>query len=131
MRLWHYDLIKVLPRQQLLGQWRELNSIFKKEDNHILINFIYYYEKEHLLLYSNLVMAEMRERGYQIRTMENYNKYFEGILSTGNVLKCFPDKMNDRYLKQCYYNLQEKYDCGNISKEEWEKIEEWKKLKNI
>jgi uncharacterized protein (TIGR02328 family) len=23
MRLWHKDLISVLPRQQLLGQWRE------------------------------------------------------------------------------------------------------------
>jgi len=28
------------------------------------------------------------------------------------------------YLKQCYYNLQEKYDCGGISEEEWEKIKE-------
>ena len=27
MRLWHNSLIKVLPRNQLLGQWRELNSI--------------------------------------------------------------------------------------------------------
>lgn len=30
---------------------------------------------------------------------------------------------NDRYLKQCYYNLQEKYDRGIITKEEFEKIE--------
>lgn len=30
---------------------------------------------------------------------------------------------NDRYLKQCYYNLQEKYDRGIITQEEWEKIE--------
>lgn len=29
---------------------------------------------------------------------------------------------NERYLKQCYYNLQEKYDCGGISKEEWMKV---------
>ena len=40
MRLWHESLIEVLPRQQLLGQWRELNSIYKKEDKHILINFM-------------------------------------------------------------------------------------------
>ena len=31
---------------------------------------------------------------------------------------------NDRYLKQCYYNLQEKYDRGIIAKEEWQKIYE-------
>jgi hypothetical protein len=26
---------------------------------------------------------------------------------------------NDRYLLQCYYNLQEKYDCGGITEEEF------------
>lgn len=29
---------------------------------------------------------------------------------------------NDRYLKQCYYNLQEKADRGIITKEEWKLI---------
>ena len=29
MRLWHKDLIPVLPRQQLLGQWRECCLIAK------------------------------------------------------------------------------------------------------
>jgi hypothetical protein len=32
--------------------------------------------------------------------------------------------MNERYLKQCLYNLQEKYDCGGISQKEWQKIED-------
>ena len=41
MRIWHCGLIKVLPRQQLLSQWRELCSIYAKEDNHMLINFVY------------------------------------------------------------------------------------------
>ena len=31
---------------------------------------------------------------------------------------------NDRYFWQCYYNLQEKYDCGGITEEEWQKIKE-------
>ena len=26
---------------------------------------------------------------------------------------------NERYLDQCYYNLQEKFDCNGISEEEW------------
>lgn len=30
----------------------------------------------------------------------------------------------DRYFIQCYYNLQEKYDCGGISPEDWEKIKQ-------
>ena len=28
----------------------------------------------------------------------------------------------DRYLIQCLYNLEEKYDRGGISQEEWDKI---------
>ena len=30
---------------------------------------------------------------------------------------------NDRYLTQCYYNLQEKYDCGIVSADAWAKID--------
>lgn len=29
---------------------------------------------------------------------------------------------NGRYLQQCYYNLEEKYDRGGISDDEWSKI---------
>lgn len=35
MRLWHYDLLAFLPRSQLLAQWRELNSIYAKQDQHL------------------------------------------------------------------------------------------------
>lgn len=124
MRLWHKDLIEVLPRQQLLGQWRELNSIYKKQDKHILINFVYDYPKEDLLNYSVIVIQAFLKRGYKFN-MNNFNEYF-GNLSwiecfSGDIFK---EKMNDRYLKQCLYNLQEKYDCGGITKEEWQKIED-------
>ena len=75
MRLFHKDLIEVLPRQQLLGQWRELNSIFKLQNRHILINFVYDYPKEHLKTYSLLVVKEMKKRGYKIN-MNNFYEYF-------------------------------------------------------
>ena len=29
---------------------------------------------------------------------------------------------NDRYLVQCLYNLQEKYDCGGVTFDEWDNI---------
>lgn len=122
MRLWHKDLIEVLPRQQLLGQWRELNSIYKKQDKHILINFVYDYANGHLYGYSSLVIYEMNKRGYKIN-LDNFNKYFKR-LNYVIPLPVFKEKMNDRYLKQCLYNLQEKYDCGGITQEEWDKIYE-------
>ncbi|MEF9892528.1 pyrimidine dimer DNA glycosylase/endonuclease V [Anaerorhabdus sp.] len=126
MRLWHKDLIHVLPRQQLLAQWRELCSIYAKEDKHILINFIYEYSPSHLYTYSNMVITEMENRGYKLsaKALKRYTTYFENNkLRKIPYSQLFKNKMNDRYLIQCYNNLQEKYDCGGINKEEWEKIE--------
>ena len=37
MRLWHIDLIPVLPNNQLSGQWKELGSIYKNQNRHLLI----------------------------------------------------------------------------------------------
>ena len=133
MRLWHKDLIDVLPRQQLLAQWRELNSIYKKQDNHILINFIYGYPKEQLLFYSDLIINEFDKRGYKIRNVDNYKHYFAdvaenalrmyGILHTVFIYsQIYPKKMDEKYLRQCLYNLEEKAMCGGITKEEWKKI---------
>ncbi len=126
MRLWHKDLIHVLPRQQLLAQWRELCSIYAKEDKHILINFIYEYSPSHLYTYSNMVITEMENRGYKLsaKALKRYTTYFENNKPRKiPYSQLFKNKMNDRYLIQCYNNLQEKYDCGGINKEEWEKIE--------
>ena len=81
MRLWHIDLVPYLPKGQLLAQWRELNSIFKKQDNHILINYVYNYDKQYLHDYTCVVMQAMADRKYKIRSTENYTNYFtkEGI----------------------------------------------------
>ena len=121
MRLWHTDLIPVLPRQQLLGQWRELNCIFSKMPNHILIDFVYGEDEKHLYSYSCLVINEMKRRGYCV-VSDRMNTYFSS--GCPYISNPFPNKMTDRYLRQCYYNLQEKYDCGGITEGEWTKIEE-------
>lgn len=111
MRLWHVDVIGFLPKGQLLSQWRELNSIFAKEDKHILINYIYEYPKDDLFIYTEMVIAEMKKRGYQIRTYEKMNKYFEDL---GPVEAKAPFKQhhNREYLEICYYNLKEKFIRG-------------------
>ena len=73
----------------------------------------------------------MRNRKYNIRTLENYNNYFKEIISTGNVIiyNCFKDKMDDIYLRECLYNLEEKFISGGISKKEWKII--YDKFKNF
>ena len=109
MRLWHYKLIQYLPRSQLLAQWRELNLIFRQEPSHILINYIYedeYKNKKDLLAYSNIVLEEMKNRGYRIN-YGNFNEYFKGV--TTDIVKPFLNYQDDEYLIICVYNLKEKY----------------------
>lgn len=129
MRLWHKDLIKVLPREQLVAQWRELSAIAgnlntKGTPNHILVNKVCDYSRDHFVSYAHYIRAEMTRRGY--RTMESvWCKILDtndGAFELVSVEELFPGWHNYRYLTQCYHNLEEKYDCGGISEEAFEKI---------
>lgn len=126
MRLWHKDLIPVLPRQQLLSQWRECCCIAKNitangTPNHLLVNKILDYPIEHFHRYAQEIAYEMIRRGYKcdIDKFESYNDNGVRFIDMPSHIELFNGWYNDRYLKQCFYNLQEKYDCGGISKEEW------------
>lgn len=128
MRLWHFKLLPYLPKSQLLAQWRELNSIFKKQDKHILINYVYEYPRKHIGIYATLVIHEIFSRGYKIRNFENYEKYLKDdafYIWEINDFYPFPQHHTDRYLLQCFYNLQEKYDRGqsDFSEEDYNKLE--------
>ena len=69
MRLWHKDLIPLLPTMQLKGQWRECCLIAKALHdgnlNHILVNRVKDYPLEHFLRYGELVQIEMLNRGFK------------------------------------------------------------------
>ena len=109
MRLWHYDLLAFLPRSQLLAQWRELNSIYAKQDQHVLINYVYAYDKSHLYVYSQAVMAEMQAQGYTIRSFDKMNAYFDGADLSDLPERVFPEHHTLEYVTICYYNLYEKF----------------------
>ena len=129
MRLWHTSFISVLPREQLVAQWRELSAIagaIQKNGtpNHILVNFVLDYDYDHFISYAHYVREEMTKRGY--RTM---NSVWDKITSLKNDYTILPlhevyfDKMDYFYLRVCYYNLGEKYVCGGISAIDWTPIE--------
>lgn len=132
MRLWHKDIIEYLPREQLVAQWRELSAIAgnlntKGTPNHILVNKVLNYPIDHFISYALYVRQEMTRRGY--RTMESV---WEKILSTNDgafelvAPEClFPRWHNFQYLRQCYYNLEEKYDCGGVSSEYFHQLREF------
>lgn len=129
MRLWHKDLIPVLPHQQLLAQWRECcciacNIAVNGTPNHILVNKILDYPSEHFYGYAAQVYAEMKCRGYQCDwdKFKRWTNKWPDVTPIHNEGRIFEDWHNDRYLNQCFYNLQEKYDCGGIPEDEWQKI---------
>ena len=78
-----------------------------------------------------LVVNEMKNRGYKVgeNSISNFiDNLISGIDKFNNsnlTMVLFEGWHNERYLKQCYYNLQEKYDCRGISKEEWMKIHKY------
>lgn len=126
MRLWHYELLPYLPKSQLLAQWRELNSIFAKEDKHVLINYIYEYPKEDLLLYTQLVLKELKKRAVNVRTYDKMQNYFSGIVQPPDYPP-YEHHHNDEYLTICYYNLYEKYIRGqkDFSQALFEQLEQF------
>lgn len=128
MRLWHKDLIPVLPRQQLLSQWRECCAIARNiavngTPNHLLVNRILDYPCSQMNIYAQLVRDEMVRRGYKC-DWNGYSKWTINRNREWEAKEIFPDWHNSRYFWQCYYNLQEKHDCGGISEEEWQAIED-------
>lgn len=139
MRLWHKDLIPYLPKKQLIAQWRECCAIAsnladKGTPNHILVNKILNYTKNHFWNYHLLIIKEMRNRGYRTTSNSinmftiNYRYWIEDNEPLVFSMVCFDDLFadwhNERYLKQCLFNLQEKYDCGGISEDEWKLIQD-------
>lgn len=124
MRLWHIDLLEVLPRQQLLSQWRECCCIARNiyangTPNHLLVNKILDYDISDFYSYSILVSNEMLIRGYKV-DRSKFEKYCK---CDRFISRPFEGWHNDRYFLQCFYNLQEKYDCGGMTELEWCKIE--------
>ena len=125
MRLWHYKLIPALPDKMLVAQWRECIAIkrqWEKETlKHRLVSYIMNYDKSRFFRYVEAIRDEMCDRNIKFQ-----QKYFLEILDfayyDGN-FDLYPEH-NDRYLRQCYYNLEEKYDRGIISFDEFQKIQE-------
>lgn len=128
MRLWHYALIPVLPNEMLVAEWRECIAIKRQWEKgtlkHRLVNYVMLYSREYFLQYVQQVVRELDKRNIKYQ-----EKYYQEIDKF-----CWEDEMcfhpcdylehNDRYLKQCLYNLQEKADRGIVSKEDWKRIED-------
>ena len=129
MRLWSYQLLPVLPNKMLVSQWRECLAIKRQWEKgtlkHRLVSYVMDYDKKMFLAYFVRVKHELENRNIKYQ-----NKYFTEIYNfcsnkkwTDLILDGLNySEHNDRYLRQCLYNLEEKAMRGIISKEEWQKI---------
>ena len=130
MRLWDYRLLKVLPDKFIISQWRECIVIKRQWEKgtlkHRLVSYVMNYDKGYFGLYVNKLLEEFNNRN--IKFNRKLADEITDFILEGKDVKYISNNFhhylehNNRYLKQCYYNLQEKADRGIISEEEWEKI---------
>lgn len=146
MRMWHKDLIEVLPNKQLVSQWRECcciakNMAEKGGPNHILVNRLIEYDETSFLYYTNKVINEIEKRGFKV-SKKSSDEFYKNLCKASNngvfrkinpwytldeecedpCKNLYESWHNYRYLIQCFHNLQEKYDCGAIPEDQWSKV---------
>lgn len=149
IRIWDYRLLPYLPDAQFKGQLREITAIMrnwqdKGTTNHLLINRVMQYPKDHLTSYFLRYNEEYRKRYgknidrniyWEFLNFADYEVEIDYKLSFANgadivsiriVLNIFHDWHNKEYLRVCMANLYEKHHFGigksRITDEEWETL---------
>lgn len=121
MRLWHQELIPLLPRQQLLGQHRECCALRGNGWGrpHSVVNYVFNHPYEYLFAYHDKVLQEMYRRGYSYDSLWQDPSYrgkkaYRRLTNThfireamGNSPCIYPEH-NKQYLKECLENLNSK-----------------------
>ena len=119
--------MKVLPDRFIISQWRECIAIKRQWEKgtlkHRLVSYVMEHHKDIFYQYVEMLIWEMDRRGinYQKKFVREFKNFSKEDVNGLAVSIRYPEH-NNRYLKQCYYNLQEKYDRGIITKEEWKLI---------
>ena len=127
MRLWHQKLIPHLPRQQLLGQHREICALRGAGwgRKHSVVNYVFDHDPAYLVAYHYLIMKEMEDRGYKPdqtwkdldwrgktlgsdTTFCNHNLFVSIMTSTAVSEENIYTEHNDAYLQECLSNLASK-----------------------
>ena len=125
IRLWHYELIPVLPNKMLVSEWRELIAIKRQWEKgilkHRLVSYVMDYDKGYFWEYFSEILQELINR--DIKYKDVYITEIDNFCNPriNNKYSRYKEH-NDRYLKQCLYNLEEKATRNIISKEEWLRI---------
>jgi len=113
MRLWHKDLLPLLPKQWLQGQHRECTAMrgLGWGMKHETVNYVYQYEYTRLYWYHLLVIDELEKHGVNIdqrwkeQTYRGKNVgYDASTFTTGSEYADYPEH-NKSYMHECLVNL--------------------------
>ena len=113
MRLWHEQIIHLLPKNQLLGQHRECCALRGNGWNkkHKTVDYVFTYSPYNLFIYHSKIMDEMEKRGYRV-SIEWRDKNYRGQkaksysnLEETNISTPIYKEHNDEYLAECIENL--------------------------
>ncbi|MGL5269467.1 MAG: TIGR02328 family protein [Selenomonadaceae bacterium] len=117
MRLWHYKLIPVLPRQQLLGQHRECCALRGNGwgRKHATVDYVFRHSPWTLWLYHKMILAEMCRRGYRYEAKWE-DPFYRGLhcLPWTEIARTAVDvegpyaEHDEAYLHECLENLRGK-----------------------
>ncbi len=113
MRLWHEQIIHLLPKNQILGQHRECCALRGNGWNkkHKTVDYVFTYSPYNLFIYHSKIMDEMEKRGYRVST-EWRDKNYRGKkaesysnLEETNISTPIYKEHNSEYLAECIENL--------------------------
>lgn len=119
MRLWHIDLLKKLPRQQLLGQHRECCALrgLGWYIKHSTVDYVFEHNYISLYNYHYHVMMEMERRGYNVDPIWKSMLYrgkkigfvsFELLPNVSYIKYIRYPEHNQQYYQECILNLKQK-----------------------
>lgn len=137
MRLLHKSLIHVLPTTLLLEQLDECRNVVTQANayNGILKDYeiqrVMFFNKSHFYNYCCIICNELFERGVEVHDsvrepileyVDDEAKQTGAFIEFNDLFKGWHD---NRYLKQCYYILQERFDCGKLEPNNFIKIRDY------
>lgn len=122
MRLWHQDLIPLLPGPQLMGQHRECCALRGKGwgHKHSTVDYVFTHSPMRLYAYHMLIISEMHKRGYKPDMLWEDPHYrgkvepsytqlgSEALAELGNYPHPIYPEHNEAYMIECLENLRAK-----------------------
>lgn len=114
MRLWHKDLLPLLPRLRILGQHRECAALRGNGwgKAHSVVNYVFEHSYAWLYWYHLGVIDEMTRRGYKVEPKWRDCHYrgksigyeYSPFIDARGSLQHYPEH-NAAYLAECIENL--------------------------